>query len=92
MTASPQGKTAPPSAPLAGPAKAALLLLALGKARAAKVLRRFDADELKQLSKTALTLRPLPVADLDNLIEEFAQRFASSRSREATLATVPMAA
>ncbi|HXE69258.1 MAG TPA: FliG C-terminal domain-containing protein [Hyphomicrobiaceae bacterium] len=77
MTASPQGKTAPPSAPLAGPAKAALLLLALGKARAAKVLRRFDADELKQLSKTALTLRPLPVADLDNLIEEFAQRFAS---------------
>src|SRR6185295_3899391 len=77
MTASPQGRTAPPSAPLAGPAKAALLLLALGKARAAKVLRRFDADALKQLSKTALTLRPLPVADLDNLIEEFAQRFAS---------------
>jgi len=77
MSASPQGKTAPASVPLAGPAKAALLLLALGTARAAKVLRRFDADELKQLSKTALTLRPVPLFELDNLIEEFAQRFAS---------------
>src|SRR5262245_31358854 len=77
MSASSQGKTAPASVPLAGPAKAALLLLALGKARAAKVLRRFDADELKQLSKTALTLRPVPVGELDTLIEEFAQRFAS---------------
>ncbi|HEU0063025.1 MAG TPA: FliG C-terminal domain-containing protein [Hyphomicrobiaceae bacterium] len=77
MSASPQGKTAPLSPSLLGPAKAALLLLALGKARAAKVLRRFDADELKQLSKTALTLRPVPLAELDTLIEEFAQRFAS---------------
>jgi flagellar motor switch protein FliG len=77
MSASPHGRTAAPTPPLAGPAKAALLLLALGKARAAKVLRRFDADELKQLSQTALTLRPVPLADLDNLIEEFGQRFAS---------------
>jgi flagellar motor switch protein FliG len=77
VSVSPQGKTLPVSPPLQGPAKAALLLLALGKARAAKVLRRFDAEELKQLSKTALTLRPVPLTDIDNLIEEFAQRFAT---------------
>ncbi|HEU0160546.1 MAG TPA: FliG C-terminal domain-containing protein [Hyphomicrobiaceae bacterium] len=77
MSVSPQGKSLPASPPLPGPAKAALLLLALGKTRAAKVLRRFDAEELKQLSRSALALRPVPLGDLDNLIEEFAQRFAT---------------
>ena len=77
MSVSPPGKAAPPLMPLTGAAKAALLLLALGKGRAAKILRRFDAEDLQQLSKTALTLRPMPLTDLDNLIEEFAQRFAT---------------
>ena len=44
---------------LTGTEKVAMLLLALGKARAAKLLKRFDAEELKLLSRSAADLRPV---------------------------------
>jgi flagellar motor switch protein FliG len=65
------------SASLSGVEKVAILLLALGKARAAKLLQRFDAEDLKLLSRSITDLRPVSAGDLEGLVEEFGQRFSS---------------
>jgi flagellar motor switch protein FliG len=62
---------------MTGAEKVAVLLLALGKARAAKLLKRFDADDLKLLSRSVSDLRPLSAGELEALVEEFGQKFAS---------------
>jgi flagellar motor switch protein FliG len=78
MNATTQTKTVPPpAASLTGAEKVAVLLLALGKPRAAKILRRFDPDDLKILTQLAGDLRPIVASDLETLVEEFAQKFSS---------------
>jgi flagellar motor switch protein FliG len=62
---------------LSGAEKVAVLLLALGKPRAAKLLKRFDPDELKVLTQLAGDLQPIGAEELESLVEEFAQRFSS---------------
>jgi flagellar motor switch protein FliG len=62
---------------LTGPERVAVLLLAIGKSKAAQILRRFDADELKLITRSAADLRPISASDLDALVEEFAKRFAT---------------
>ena len=54
-----RAKAAAPPASLSGAEKVAVLLLALGKARAAKLLKRFDAEDLKLLTRSAADLRPV---------------------------------
>jgi flagellar motor switch protein FliG len=61
---------------LSGVEKVAVLLLALGKARAAKLLRRFDLEDLQVLSHSVSDLRPITGDDLDGLVEEFGQAFS----------------
>src|ERR687894_1493140 len=78
MNASEQIKPAAPTAAgLSGAEKAAVLLLALGKPRAAKLLKRFDPEELKILTQLAGDLAPIGASDLERLVEEFAQKFSS---------------
>src|SRR5215475_14068806 len=78
MSVPPQAKSAPPqAASLTGAEKVAVLLLALGKPRAAKLLKRFDPDELKVLTQLAGDLQPIGAPDLEVLVEEFAQKFSS---------------
>lgn len=77
MTAKPDPKTALSLSPLTGAEKVAVLLLALGKEKAAQVLKRFDADELKVITRSAADLRPISASDLDQLVEEFAKKFAT---------------
>jgi flagellar motor switch protein FliG len=62
---------------LTGADKVAVLLLALGKEKAAQVLKRFDSDELKLITRSASDLRPVTANDLDALVEEFAKKFAT---------------
>jgi flagellar motor switch protein FliG len=62
---------------MTGAEKVAVLLLALGKVRAAKLLKRFDADDLKLLSRSVSELRPISSTELEALVEEFGQKFAS---------------
>lgn len=62
---------------LTGAEKVAVLLLALGKEKAAQVLKRFDGDELKLITRSAADLRPVTAGDLDSLVEEFAKKFAT---------------
>ncbi|MBX9589519.1 MAG: flagellar motor switch protein FliG [Hyphomonadaceae bacterium] len=78
MSAPAQAKpAAPEAASLTGAEKVAVLLLALGKPRAAKLLKRFDPEELKVLTQLAGDLAPIGASDLEVLVEEFAQRFSS---------------
>jgi flagellar motor switch protein FliG len=78
MNAPAQGKPpAPQAATLSGAEKVAVLLLALGKPRAAKLLKRFDPEELKVLTQLAGDLAPIGASDLEVLVEEFAQKFSS---------------
>lgn len=78
MNAIPQAKIAgQPAASLTGAEKVAVLLLALGKPRAAKLLRRFDPEDLKVLTQLAGDLRPIVASDLEGLVEEFALTFSS---------------
>jgi len=67
----------PQTTAMSGAEKVAVLLLALGKARAATLLKRFDAEELKLLSRSVSGLRPVSSGDLESLVEEFGQKFAS---------------
>ena len=62
---------------MSGAEKVAVLLLALGKPRAAKVLKRFDSEDLKILTQLAGDLAPIDASDLEGLVEEFAQKFSS---------------
>jgi len=76
----------PPNAPksrgqgLSGPEKVAVLLLALGKEKAGKILKRFDAEDLKAVSRSVAGLPQLTPTDLEGLVAEFADRFASQLS------------
>jgi len=73
---------------LGGVEKVAVLLLALGKGRAAKILKHFDPGELRLLTRSAADLRTISVGDLETLVEEFAQRFSSGVNFVGTAAEI----
>lgn len=69
---------------LDGAAKAAALLLAMGKPAAGRLLRHFDSAELKEITRAASELGPIAPHDLEGLIEEFAQEFSAGVSLTGT--------
>jgi flagellar motor switch protein FliG len=77
-----------PSGTLTGTEKVAVLLLALGKSRAAKLLKRFDPEELKLLTRSAADLRPVRMSDLETLVEEFAHTFSNGVNFAGTVTEV----
>jgi len=89
MNASAQPKPAPPPArPLTGPEKVAVVLLALEKSRATQLLKRFEPNELRLITRAAAQLRPVGAADLEALVEEFAKQFSSGVNFVGTLEEV----
>lgn len=62
---------------LKGPEKAAALLLYMGKPLAARLLRQFDAEELKHITRSVAELGTVPVPTLEVIVEEFAGQFAN---------------
>jgi flagellar motor switch protein FliG len=77
MSAASPAKPVQQGSSLSGAEKVAVLLLALGKPRAAKLLKRFDPQELKVLTQLAGDLHPIVASDLEVLVEEFAHKFSS---------------
>src|SRR5882672_4662551 len=77
MAAMSRARAAAPSGALTGTEKVAVLLLALGKTRAARLLKKFDPEELKRLTRSAADLRPVRMSDLETLVEEFAHTFSN---------------
>lgn len=73
---------------LQGPEKVAALLLALGKEHAGRLLARFDADELKTISRAAADLGPVSAPELEALVAEFTEELTSGTSLYGTAAEV----
>ena len=88
MAAPSRSRTFQSPPPLSGTEKVAVLLLALGKERSASLLRKFDAEELKLLTRSAADLRPVRMSDLETLVEEFAQTFSSGVGFAGTMTEV----
>ena len=77
MTASSGGAVRQPVRRLHGPERVAALLLAMGKPVAERLLPYFEPEELRDISGAAATLGTMPSAELESLIEEFANQFAA---------------
>lgn len=69
---------------LHGPGRAAVVLLAMGKSAASRLLTRFDAAELKEIARAASTLGTVSPGDLETIIEEFASEFSEGMSLHGT--------
>ncbi len=65
---------------LAGPDKAAILLLALGEERSAPLMERLDDAELRMVSRAMASLGNTTASVLEELIRNFTQRFAKGGS------------
>ncbi len=63
---------------MAGPQRAAALLLAMEKTTAQSLLKHFSPDELRLVTIGAAKLGSLPHAALDQLVERFSQEFADA--------------
>jgi len=60
---------------LRGPDKVAALLLAMGKPVAGRLLKHFDAAELKMITRAVAGLGSIQMHALEGLVEEFAGQF-----------------
>jgi flagellar motor switch protein FliG len=63
---------------LAGPQRAAALLLAMDRPTAQALLRRFTPEEIREVTVAAARLGSLPHAALDELVERFQQEFVEA--------------
>jgi flagellar motor switch protein FliG len=62
--------------PLGGTEKVAALLLAMGKPLASRLLKHFDQDELRKVTRSITNLGLVPMPMLEDMIEEFAGHFS----------------
>jgi flagellar motor switch protein FliG len=65
----------PPARIFNGAEKAAALLLAMGKPLAARLLKRFDHIELRQITRAAAQLGAVSTEALEHFVEEFTESF-----------------
>src|SRR5581483_3796995 len=70
---------APPasSGPLQGADRVAAILLAMGKSVAGKLMKHFNPDEIRAITRSVADLPPVPAQQLRGLIEDFAIQFAT---------------
>ncbi len=80
MAAHPHSRGSPKRNALTGPEKVGILLLALGKSKAAQLLKRLDPEELRLLTRSSSKLRPVSSDEVEELIEEFAESFTGGVS------------
>jgi flagellar motor switch protein FliG len=62
--------------PLRGTEKVAALLLAMGRELSGGLLKEFDPEEIKLVTRAAAELKPISTPELESIIEEFAQHFS----------------
>jgi flagellar motor switch protein FliG len=63
--------------PLRSTEKVAALLLAMGRELSGGVLKEFDPEEIRLVTRAAAELKPISGAELESIIEEFAQHFST---------------
>ncbi|MGO4573387.1 flagellar motor switch protein FliG [Microvirga sp. 2TAF3] len=62
---------------LKGPERVAALLLAMGKPAASKVLKHFNSDEIRLVTKSAALLGQVTTNQIEALVDEFASNFSN---------------
>lgn len=62
---------------LRGTEKVAALLLAMGRELSGGILREFDPEEIRVVTRAAAELKPISASELEAIIEEFAQHFST---------------
>jgi flagellar motor switch protein FliG len=70
-------KSGPSAKTLKGPDKGAALFLCMGKPLAARLLKQFDHEELRQITRSIAELGTVPVPMVEVVVEEFASQFAN---------------
>lgn len=60
-----------------GPERVATLLFAMGKPAASKILKHFNDEEIRLITKSAAQLGPVSPAQIELLVEEFTSNFSS---------------
>jgi flagellar motor switch protein FliG len=71
--------TPPPKKPskgVPGTDRVAALLMVMGKPMAARLMKHFEADEIKKVTRSIAELRSVPPQQLETLVEDFASQFA----------------
>ncbi len=61
---------------LKGPERVATLLFAMGKPAASKILRHFNEDEIRLITKSAAQLGPVSPSQIETIVDEFASNFS----------------
>ncbi len=62
---------------LAGPQRAAAILLAMGKPPATRLLKHLEPHELREVTRAAARLGAVPPGELEALVEEFTAAFSA---------------
>jgi len=86
MAAAAQTKLSPTG--LQGADRVAAILLTIGNEMAARLMKHFDPEEIKRITRSAADLKPVPVQMLRTLIEEFATQFAAGANLVGTAGEV----
>lgn len=84
-TASPRNSVA---RSLQGPDRVAALLMAMGKPAAARIMKHFDSEELKVITRAVAELKPVPSEAIQTIIEEFATQFSKGANLVGTAGEV----
>ncbi|UVF20285.1 flagellar motor switch protein FliG [Microvirga terrae] len=61
---------------LKGPERVATLLFAMGKPAASRILKHFNEEEIRLVTKSAAQLGPVSPTQIEQLVEEFASNFS----------------
>jgi len=77
-----------PSRPLHGTDKVAALLMTLGSPAANRVMKHFEPDELRLVTRSIAELKTVTQSQIENLIEDFATSFVSGGNVVGTTADV----
>ena len=67
----------PPMRRMNGASKVAVLLLAMDRSMASKILKHFDQTELREITRCAAELGSFPITEVDGLVDEFEGRFTA---------------
>ena len=73
---------------LSGPEKVAALLLGMGKPLASKLLKHFDATELKMVTRSAASLGAISLDTLEELVDELGAEFSKGMDLHGTAAEI----
>jgi flagellar motor switch protein FliG len=76
------------SGALQGADRVAAVLMAMGKPAASRLMKHFESDEIKLITRAVAELRPVPPQQIQTLIEDFAVQFASGGNLVGTAAEV----